>query len=53
MGGWSRRGGGRPLGAAGLGVGSSQKGVEGGSTPGHQGSLGKDRERKEVGDKAA
>jgi hypothetical protein len=48
MGGWSR-GVGRPLWAAGLRVGSSQEGVEGGSTPGHQGSLGKDRERKEVG----
>jgi hypothetical protein len=64
MGGWSRKGGGRPLGAAGLErmvavlwgrlglvVRSSQGGVGGGSTPGHQELLGKDRERKKVGNK--
>jgi hypothetical protein len=49
MGGWSQRGVGRPLWATGLVFGSSQGGAEGGSTPGHQGLLGKDRERKKVG----
>jgi hypothetical protein len=62
MGGWSRRGGGRPLWAAGLeGVvailygrlvscsGPVRGELKEGSTPGHQRLLEKDRERKKVG----